>query len=87
MQIRRSDVAQLCLVGFGLVFLLVVTAVTAAQTQDAINATLFERVASFGVRLDRLETYMTAAIGALAANFLAHLVQIRSQTGRRRSGG
>lgn len=77
---RATDIAQLYLVGTALVFLafVFVTGVF-AQSQDAINATLFERINGIVFRLDRLENYTTAAILALIANFFAHLIQIREQ--------
>ena len=85
---RREDAIQLRLVGFALVFL--TTIVLLAQvpaTQDGINAILFERLANMDKRLDRLESYMTAAIIALIANFVAHIVSIRSRTDRRHTEG
>lgn len=83
---RRTDIVQLYLVGFGLMFfVLVVSAAALAQTQDAINATMFERLQGILFRLDRIEAYMNAGIIALVLNFIAHLVQIRGQSSRRRS--
>ena len=79
-RLRRAEIAQLYLVGFALVFLVTVTGVgQATQSQDSINATLFERLNTVMWRLERLENYTTAAILALVANFVAHLVQIRTQ--------
>lgn len=80
---RRHDTVQLYLVGFALLFVFVVSAGGWAQSQDAINATLFERLNGITFRLDRLENMTSAAIVALIANFIAHLVQIRTQRVRR----
>lgn len=84
---RRTDILQLYLVGFGLVFVLWVSATAWAQvppSQEAINATLFERLNGIVFRIERVENFLAAAIVALIANFVAHLVQIRNQSARRR---
>ena len=81
---RRCDIAQLYLVGFALMFVLFVSVGAWAQTQDAINATVFERLSGINFRLERLESLNTAALVALVANFIAHILQIRSQSSKRR---
>ena len=53
------------------------------MTQDGINATIFERMAGILTRLDRVESYLTAAIVALIANSIAHVINIRSSHVRR----
>jgi len=72
----NSDRAQLWLVGFALVFIL--TVVLAGQSQEAINATLVERMAGITLRLDRIDNYQTATIVALVSNLIAHIISIRS---------
>lgn len=49
-----------------------------AQSQDAINARIEERVAALIERVQKLETAQNYGLGALALNLGAHLVQIRS---------
>ena len=72
--------------GFGLVFLVTALTVTLlGQSQDTINAALTGRIDLLMFRLDRLENYTTAALVALIANFIAHVVQIRTQQLERRS--
>ena len=74
---RRAELLQLYLVGFALVFLLTLTAL--GQSQDSINATVIERMNALEFRLSRVESYLTAAIIALIANFAAHLVDIKQR--------
>lgn len=78
---RASDIVQLYLVGGALVFLVVACALTAfaAQSQDAINARVDQQIIAIMWRLDRLENYLTASLVALVANFVAHVIQIRTQ--------
>ncbi len=73
----RSECIQLWVVGFGFTFLLSVSSIAWAQTQDAINATLIERIAGLTLRLDRIETYISAIIVATLANLIAHVLDIR----------
>lgn len=80
-QMRRSDKVQLWCVGFGLVFML--TIVVSGQSQEAVNATLFERINGITHRLDTIERYLTATIVALISNLIAHIASIRSQQRRR----
>lgn len=83
-RLRRTDNTQLWIVGVGLLFLLIVVAGNVlAQTQEGINATVFERMNGILYRLDRMENYQTASIVALIGNFVAHLVQIRSRKSAR----
>lgn len=83
--LRQQDRAQFYIVAGALVFLLTVIAGNVyAQTQEAINATFSERMSGIYYRLDRLENYMNAAIAALIANIVAHLVQIQAQRANRR---
>lgn len=81
-QMRRSDWIQVGLVLSAIVFLVgvLLSNYLFAQTpeQAFINATLGERIAAIGTRLDRVENYTTAAILALIANLVATTVQIRS---------
>jgi hypothetical protein len=86
---RRSDITQLYLAGFGVAFLLVVSVQSLASqpvSQEAINATIFERINGITYRLDQLEYYVKAAILALIANGIAHVVQIKTQRDQRRRG-
>lgn len=45
-------------------------------SQDAINATLFERQASLTARLDKLESMLTAGIIGVFSNLAASLMQL-----------
>lgn len=81
-RMRRSDLAQLFLTGFAL--FCVATVVVAGQSQEAINATVFERLASIVARLDKIENYLTATIVALISNLVAHIVNIKTQRSSRR---
>jgi hypothetical protein len=81
---RKTDIVKLWMIGFSLIFL--VSVVTLGQTQDYINATVHERLNSMNYRLDKIENYVTASILALIANFIAHLVDIKSRKTGRRNG-
>lgn len=78
---RSSDQWQMWITCAGLFYL--VTVVAFAQSQDAINATVFERMANIASRLDKIETYLTATIVALISNLVAHIVNIKTQRNRR----
>lgn len=75
---RKGDRVQLILVATGFVYFVVAVGMTVAsgQTQDAINATLFERMAANSQRLDRVENYLTAMLLAVLSSLAAHLVSI-----------
>lgn len=55
-----------------------------AQSQEAINARIEERIQAMKDRLDKMETAQNYGMGALVANLAAHMVQIRGQMRRRR---
>lgn len=55
-----------------------------AQSQDSVNARLDERLNSLAYRVEKLETSQTYGLGALIANLVAHILQIRGQKGQRR---
>lgn len=78
---RSSDKWQMWISCCGLMYL--VTVVAFAQSQDAINATVFERMANIALRLDKIENYITAMIVALVSNLIAHIVSIKTQRNRR----
>ena len=88
MRIRRRDVISMVLVAGALFAVVVVTVIAGQPPQEALNATLLERVANIAERQNRLENLINVAIGALIANFVAHWVQIRGRSdGRRKTGG
>lgn len=81
---RWSDLVSAMIVCATLVLLLGGSAsLGRAQSQDAFNARTDERVNDLSLRLQRVETGMAWAFGALIANLSAHIVQIYGQRRRR----
>lgn len=76
-----SERGQLWSTGMGLVFLITVSLL--AQSQDAINARVDERMLGLVQRMDKLETLVWGMIVAVAANLVAHILNLREQAVRR----
>lgn len=83
-RMRWSDKIQLYLLYFAVIFITVTYGLVFAQTQEAINARFDGNFQLIFYRLDKLEVYFTAAIVGIIANFIAHIINIRSQAGKRR---
>lgn len=82
---RFSDRIEAAMVQTACILLLIGFALhLSAQSQDAINARIEERVAALIERVQKLETAQNYGLGALALNLGAHLVQIRTLSRRRR---
>lgn len=83
---RRSDLCQLAILGGALLGL--TTFVLLAQSQDAINATIIERMNGFEFRLGRIENLFYGLMVAQAGNIGVHVYEItlRKQPRNRRDG-
>jgi hypothetical protein len=82
--IRRSDQCRVLLLGLAIV-LMVCPYVIAQPSQDFFNGTVSSDLKAMTGRIDRIESMLTFAGGALIANFIATLVQIWRAPDRRKS--
>lgn len=82
---RRSDTVAIAISLSTIVLVLTILAyrVVEAQSQDSINATLFERTAALSGRLDEIQWYLRTTIAGVLGNLVANVLTLRSQTRRR----